>query len=68
MPALLALETSCDETAASLCTLEGKILSSRLFSQIAIHRCEAERVLVGPQPAVADFYCMVTTKTVMSPA
>ena len=39
MPAsLLALETSCDETAASVCTIDGEILSSRLFSQIAIHR------------------------------
>ncbi len=38
MSALLALETSCDETAASICTLDGEILSSRLFSQIAIHR------------------------------
>ena len=38
MSAILALETSCDETAAALCTTEGRILSSRLFSQIAIHR------------------------------
>ena len=37
-PCLLALETSCDETAASVCTLDGRILSSRLFSQIEIHR------------------------------
>ena len=35
---LLALETSCDETAAAICTLDGQILSSRLFSQIDIHR------------------------------
>jgi N6-L-threonylcarbamoyladenine synthase len=35
---LLALETSCDETAAAVCTLEGELLSSRLFSQIDIHR------------------------------
>lgn len=35
---LLALETSCDETAAAICTLDGRILSSRLFSQIEIHR------------------------------
>lgn len=35
---ILALETSCDETAAALCTLDGQILSSRLFSQIDIHR------------------------------
>ncbi len=34
----LALETSCDETAAALCSLEGHILGSRLHSQIAIHR------------------------------
>ena len=35
---ILALESSCDETAASLCTLDGRILSSKLFSQIEIHR------------------------------
>ena len=35
---ILALETSCDETAAAICTLDGRILSSRLFSQIEIHR------------------------------
>jgi N6-L-threonylcarbamoyladenine synthase len=35
---ILALETSCDETAAAICTLEGRIVSSRLFSQIDIHR------------------------------
>ena len=35
---ILALETSCDETAAAICTLGGRILSSRLFSQISIHR------------------------------
>lgn len=38
MTAILALETSCDETAAAVCTLDGRILSSRLFSQIEIHR------------------------------
>lgn len=38
MSAILALETSCDETAAAVCTLDGQILSSRLFSQIDIHR------------------------------
>jgi N6-L-threonylcarbamoyladenine synthase len=35
---LLALETSCDETAAAVCTLSGELLSSRLYSQIEIHR------------------------------
>lgn len=38
MSAILALETSCDETAAAICSLDGRILSSRLFSQIEIHR------------------------------
>lgn len=33
---LLAIESSCDETAASVCTLEGKILSNVLRTQ-AIH-------------------------------
>ncbi len=38
MPAILALETSCDETAAAVCTLDGHILASKLHSQIPIHR------------------------------
>lgn len=38
MPAILALETSCDETAAAVCLLDGTLASSRLHSQIAIHR------------------------------
>jgi N6-L-threonylcarbamoyladenine synthase len=46
---LLALETSCDETAAAVCTLDGELLSSRLFSQIAIHR-----VYGGVVPEVAS--------------
>ena len=37
-PAILALETSCDETAAAVCGLDGRILSSKLHSQIPIHR------------------------------
>jgi N6-L-threonylcarbamoyladenine synthase len=35
---ILALETSCDETAAAVCSVEGRILSSKLHSQIPIHR------------------------------
>jgi N6-L-threonylcarbamoyladenine synthase len=35
---LLALESSCDETAAAVCTLDGRILSSRVASQADIHR------------------------------
>jgi N6-L-threonylcarbamoyladenine synthase len=46
---LLALETSCDETAAAICTLDGELLSSRLFSQIEIHR-----VFGGVVPEVAS--------------
>ena len=46
---ILALETSCDETAASLCTRDGRLLSSRLFSQIEIHR-----VYGGVVPEVAS--------------
>ena len=39
MPAcLLALESSCDETAAAICTLEGELIASRIASQIEIHR------------------------------
>lgn len=35
---LLALESSCDETAAAICTLEGALSASRIASQIEIHR------------------------------
>jgi N6-L-threonylcarbamoyladenine synthase len=37
-PCLLALETSCDETAASVVTTAGEVLSSEVASQIEIHR------------------------------
>jgi N6-L-threonylcarbamoyladenine synthase len=35
---ILALESSCDETAAALCSLDGTLLASTLASQIEIHR------------------------------
>jgi N6-L-threonylcarbamoyladenine synthase len=35
---LLALETSCDETAAAICDGEGRILASEISSQIELHR------------------------------
>lgn len=35
---LLALESSCDETAAAVCDLEGNLKASRIASQIEIHR------------------------------
>ena len=35
---LLALESSCDETAAAICTLGGDLIASRVASQIEIHR------------------------------
>ncbi|HEY1050544.1 MAG TPA: tRNA (adenosine(37)-N6)-threonylcarbamoyltransferase complex transferase subunit TsaD [Prosthecobacter sp.] len=35
---LLALESSCDETAAAVCTLDGRLIASRIASQIEIHR------------------------------
>lgn len=38
MPCILALETSCDETAAAICSADGAILSSRIASQADIHR------------------------------
>lgn len=38
MACILALETSCDETAAAICTADGTILSSRIASQAEIHR------------------------------
>ncbi len=37
-PCLLALESSCDETAAAICTLDGVLISSSIASQIEIHR------------------------------
>lgn len=36
--AILALESSCDETAAAICTPEGTLLASRISSQAEIHR------------------------------
>jgi N6-L-threonylcarbamoyladenine synthase len=35
---LLALESSCDETAAAICTLDGELIAGRIASQIEIHR------------------------------
>ncbi len=35
---LLALESSCDETAAAVCDLDGVLKASRIASQIEIHR------------------------------
>ena len=35
---LLALESSCDETAAAVCALDGRLLASRVASQADIHR------------------------------
>src|ERR1700757_4921203 len=46
---LLALETSCDETAAAVLTAEGEVLSSEVASQI-----EAHRVYGGVVPEVAS--------------
>jgi N6-L-threonylcarbamoyladenine synthase len=37
-PLILALETSCDETAVALCDGDGRILASEISSQIAEHR------------------------------
>ena len=37
-PVLLALESSCDETAAALCSLDGRILAAQVASQAKIHR------------------------------
>lgn len=36
--AILALESSCDETAAAICSAEGDLLASRISSQADIHR------------------------------
>lgn len=45
----LALETSCDETAAAVCTEDGRILSSCIASQIEVHRATG-----GVVPEVAS--------------
>ncbi len=37
-PVLLALESSCDETAAAVCALDGTLLAARVASQADIHR------------------------------
>ena len=34
---LLAIETSCDETAAAVCSLEGHLLSNLVASQHEVH-------------------------------
>jgi N6-L-threonylcarbamoyladenine synthase len=46
---ILALETSCDETAASVVDLDGVVLSSEVSSQIELHR-----VFGGVVPEVAS--------------
>jgi len=38
LPLILALETSCDETAAAIVDGEGKVLASEISSQIDLHR------------------------------
>jgi N6-L-threonylcarbamoyladenine synthase len=38
VPVLLALESSCDETAAALCGLDGRLLAAQVASQAEIHR------------------------------
>jgi N6-L-threonylcarbamoyladenine synthase len=48
-PCLLALETSCDETAAAVVSGDGAVLSSQVASQI-----EAHRVYGGVVPEVAS--------------
>jgi N6-L-threonylcarbamoyladenine synthase len=48
-PCLLALETSCDETAAAVISEDGAVLSSQVASQI-----EAHRIYGGVVPEVAS--------------
>lgn len=38
VPVVLALESSCDETAAALCALDGRVLAAKVASQANIHR------------------------------
>ena len=38
MSLALGLESSCDETAAAVVTSDGRVLSSHISSQIAVHR------------------------------
>lgn len=35
---ILALETSCDETAAAICDAQGRVLASEISTQIELHR------------------------------
>jgi N6-L-threonylcarbamoyladenine synthase len=46
---VLALESSCDETAAAICGADGTVLASRISSQAAIHRATG-----GVVPEVAS--------------
>ena len=56
-PLILALETSCDETAVALCDGEGRILASEISSQIAAHRPYG-----GVVPEIASRQHMVSVR------
>ena len=54
---LLALESSCDETAAAVCDLDGGLKASHIASQIEIHRLYG-----GVVPEVGAFMCAVVVR------
>jgi N6-L-threonylcarbamoyladenine synthase len=62
-PTILAIETSCDETAAAVMTGEGRIVSSVLFSQHDVHG-----KFGGVVPELASRRHIETVETVASQA
>jgi len=62
-PLILALETSCDETAVALCDGGGRILASEISSQIAEHQPYG-----GVVPEIASRNHMVRVRPLISQA
>jgi N6-L-threonylcarbamoyladenine synthase len=60
---ILALESSCDETAAAICTTDGTLLASRIASQAEIHRLYG-----GVVPEVASRNHILHVKPLVSAA
>ena len=56
-PVILALETSCDETAVALCDGAGRVLASEVSTQIAEHRPHG-----GVVPEIASRHHMVRVR------
>jgi len=60
---ILALETSCDETAAAICEYPGRILASRIASQAMIHRAYG-----GVVPEVASRNHLIAVRPLVEEA